>query len=151
LKKKPRRYLAGEYVVPSRRGPDREIAAARWEFIKVLKRLVPECFQALDDDMYLVFARLKSPENASNKELESLISGWARRWHLDVEWIRAGARETVMRWNRYPNMRKDLGLQAFLPFVADAIDMAGFPGGCSTEVLSDAGEPVVTAKVPNLY
>jgi hypothetical protein len=78
------------------------------------------------------------------------VSGWARRWHLDVEWIRAGARETVIRWHRYPDMRKDLGVEAFLPSVADAIGMAGFPGGWSTEIVSDAGE-VVTAKVPNLY
>jgi hypothetical protein len=68
------RYLTGANVVPQSSGVDRECAAARWEFIKAVRQLVPGCFEKLRDDVNPVFERILTGAKQALPDRAALLS-----------------------------------------------------------------------------
>jgi hypothetical protein len=128
--------MGSEFVVPTPAGPNRQIAAARWEFTQAIERVVPEFFQRLRDTVYPSYARLAHgradywrpgwrfstwcSHSDAAQQLTPTLLDWARAFHLErEEWILEGALQTLSNWHQWPKSRDALVLGGFRQYLAE--------------------------------
>jgi hypothetical protein len=125
---------AGEYLLRARSGLNQQMVSARRLLMVTVRRVVPQFFERLRDDVYPTFARLAEAKpglrhrggNFSiwlsrfdrDDEFKPVLMEWARRFHVEgEEWILDGARKTLSGWHRLRS-RKELEIDGFRQFVA---------------------------------
>jgi hypothetical protein len=107
--KNTRRYLAGGYIVPKKSGEvDRERAAGRWKFIKVVKRRVRICFERLRDDVFPVFDLIETRGERALPEQAALSTLATQIYSAAEEWIRDNRLET---WVDAESLRRELEMR----------------------------------------
>jgi hypothetical protein len=144
---KPVRNLGwGEFILPDQ-SQNTEIAGARWEFTKMVRRVFPRFFEQLRERVYPSFARLAENrpgywelgwtfetwqlQSDPDQQLMPCLLGWAREFHADETWILEGALQTLWLWNGDPKLRESL-------------DMFGFRSSCCVDVLTSDEERLFT-------
>ena len=139
-KRRDRLHLtASEYVVQDREGQNRQIAAARRQFIKAVRSSVPAFFERLRSDVYPTYARRSKGKprywkmgwkfstwqilSDADGRVTPILVGWAREFNVErEEWILEGALQTLSDWHQAPKSRRAMEVEVwrFCQFVAES-------------------------------
>jgi hypothetical protein len=117
-----------DYVLPDQ-GQNTETAGARWLLIQEISLVFPGFFEELRDRVYPTFAHLMESrpdywepawtfatwqlQPDPDRQLASVLSDWARRFHAEEPWILDGALRTLWLWHRDPELREYLDIGGF--------------------------------------
>jgi hypothetical protein len=66
----PGHFTPAEYIVRNQDGQDLQIAAARWQLLKAIEKVVPTFLQQLRDQVYPEYARL------AGESPDYWVNGW---------------------------------------------------------------------------
>ena len=119
--------------MPNDEGHNDQIAAARWHFIKAVRRFVPGFFAALRAEICPAYEQLAATEPfwMIDRKFETLqkvaverheadplvgaLMAWAREFNIDGEpWVLDGALQTLAEWRRSQKLKDALDPWAFL-------------------------------------
>lgn len=127
-RKQVRNLGFGEFLSPDQ-NQNTEIAGARWQFVRVVSRLVPTFFVLLHSQVFPLFAAVVDrrpsywdPEwsfetwqqhSDPDPQFTLGLIEWARSFHAEQTWIFDGALKTLWRWYRDPKSRQGLDIDGF--------------------------------------
>ena len=116
--------IRGEYVEPGTPDdPDREVIAARGEFLDAVEEVFPRFLERLREfsDRYDELARETDESRPSafvpdvaTPDVRRLLEEWAREFNVEGQkWIVDGAIATLELWRRIPELRQELSASMF--------------------------------------
>jgi hypothetical protein len=125
-------YLTGSEYISSDQSENSEIAGARWEFMEVVRRVLPRFFEQLRARVYPTYARLAENRcgywepgwrfetwqlhSDRDNQLTPCLLAWARAFNAEEAWIFEGALQTLWLWHQYPEWRESLDISGFRSF-----------------------------------